>query len=241
MVRRLLALLIVLLPGLVQAQMAATLVADSVVVTSGGEALIADGNVEVFFDGTRMSARRITYDQSSDRLIVEGPVFIVAPDGTILAADAAELDPQLENGILQGARLVLDQQLQLASNQIDRVDGRYTQLYQVAATSCQVCADGETPLWEIRARRVVHDQDERQLYFDDAVFRVVGIPILYLPQMRLPDPTLQRATGLLTPRIPSNDSLGTGIKLPYFIRLGDHRDLTLTPYLSTSSPTRVRP
>ncbi len=235
--RHLLALILICLPFMASAQGAATLVADSVYVPAGGRILIAEGNVEVFYDGTRLSARRITFNQTTDSLTIDGPVFIVAPDGTILTADVAELDPKLENGILRGARLVLDGQLQLAANQIDRVEGRYTQLYQVAATSCHICETGETPLWEIRARRVVHDQDERQLYFDDATFRVIGIPIFYFPQMRLPDPTLARATGLLIPQLTSSDSLGFGIKLPYFIELGDHRDLTLTPFLSTSSTT----
>lgn len=235
--RFLVTLFLTLLPVLATAQGAATLVADSVFVPAGGQQLVAQGNVEVFFDGTRLSAQRITFDQEADRLTIEGPLFVTGPDGMIFTADEASLDPQLRNGILRGARLVLDEQLQLAASQIDRVEGRYTQLYQVAATSCQICETGETPLWEIRARRVIHDQDERQLYFDDASFRVAGVPIFWLPRMRLPDPTLERATGLLTPSLASSDSLGTGIKLPYFIRLGDHRDLTLTPYLSASTTT----
>ena len=237
MIRHLLAALLTLLPFLAHAQAAATLVADNVFIPAGGQSLVAEGNVEVFFDGTRLSARRITFDQASDRLIIDGPVFIVGADGTLFSADVASLDPQLENGILRGARLVLNEQLQLAANQIDRVDGRYTQLYQVAATSCHICAEGETPLWEIRARRVIHDSDEQQLYFDDATFRLMGVPIFYLPRMRLPDPTLARATGVLAPSLRNTDNLGFGIKLPYFIRLGDHRDLTLTPYLSTSTTT----
>lgn len=228
---------LMLLPADVRAQGAATLVADSVTIPAGGQQLVARGNVEVFYDGTRLSAQAITFDQATDRLIIDGPIFIVGPDGTIFTADQASLDPQLENGILRGARLVLDQQLQLGASQIDRVDGRFTQLYQVAATSCHICANGETPLWEIRARRVVHDQEERQLYFDDATFRVAGIPIFYLPRVRLPDPTLDRATGVMVPSISSSDTLGFGIKVPYFIRLGDHRDITLTPYLATSTTT----
>ena len=31
--------------------------------------------------------------------------------------------------------------------------------------------------------------------------------------------------------------MGTGLKLPYFIKLGDSRDLTLAPYLSTATRT----
>ena len=235
--RLLMAFAFILAPVLAQAQASATLVADSVFVPAGGNSLVASGNVEVFFEGTRLSAQRITFDQTTDSLQIEGPIFIVASDGTILTADAGSLDPQLKNGILRGARLVLNDQLQLAATQIDQVEGRYTQLYQVAATSCHVCANGSTPLWEIRAQRVIHDSEEQQLYFDNAVLRVSGVPIFYVPRMRLPDPSLRRATGLLIPSIASTDTLGTGIKLPYFIELGDHRDLTLTPYLSTSTKT----
>lgn len=236
----LLAALLALLPLLPQgaaAQGTATLVADSVSVPAGGDSLIAQGNVQVFYDGTTLTAQRITFDRTTDQLRIDGPILVTDGDGTVFTADQATLDPQLENGILRSARLVLDQQLQMAANQIDRVDGRYTQLYSVAATSCHICAEGETPLWEIRARRVIHDEAERQLYFDDATFRVYGLPIAYIPRMRLPDPTLRRATGLLIPSLRTTGDLGTGIKLPYFIRLGDHRDLTLTPYLSSSTTT----
>lgn len=236
--RRLLAtLLLVLMPAFAAAQGAATLVADNVTIPADGGQLIASGNVEVFYDGTRLSAARIIFDQAADRLIIQGPIFIQGPNGEIFTASQADLDPRLQNGILRGARLVLDQQLQLAANQIDRVGGRYTQLYQVAATSCHICQNGGTPLWEIRAQRVVHDTDEGQLYFDNAQLRVGGVPVFWVPRMRLPDPTVTRSTGFLIPGIRTTDLLGAGIKLPYFIRLGDHRDLTLTPYFSRNTST----
>jgi len=118
----------------------------------------------------------------------------------------------------------LDQQLQLAAHQINRAEGRYSQLYKVAVTSCHVC-DDRPPLWSIRAERVVHDTEERQLYFTNATLRLRDTPIFWLPRMRLPDPSLTRATGFLIPSLRTTDQLGTGLKTPYFIRLGDHRDV----------------
>lgn len=218
-----------------QAQGAASLLADSLFVNASGQ-LVAQGNVEVFYEGARLSASRITFDSASDRLIIEGPLFILAADGTLFEAEAATLDPQLSNGILQGARLVLDQQLQLAANQIDRVEGRYTQLYKVAATSCAICGD-RPPLWEIRAERVVHDDEARQMWFENATFRFRGTPILWIPRLRMPDPSQDRATGLMLPQLRTTDQLGLGLKLPYFIKLGDSRDLTLTPYVSSETTT----
>ena len=228
--RHILLLLCLLLPSLSVAQGAATLIADSVTL-NGEEQLIATGNVEVLYQDTRLRATQIIYDQPGDRLIINGPIVIQAADGTLLTADRASLDPQLENGMLQGARLVLNQQLQVASNQLDRRNGRYSQLYRTAASSCNVCA-GQSPLWSIRAERVVHDELEGQLYFDNATFLIKDVPVLWVPRMRLPDPTVERATGLLIPEQRNTTQLGTGIKLPYFITLGDHRDITLTPYLA---------
>ena len=224
-----------LLPVCALAQSAATLVADNVQLSADG-VLVATGNVEALYDGNRLTASRILYDQSTDRLEITGPIIIQTADGTILTASRAELDPRLENGILQSARIVLDQQLQLVANQIDRQDGRYSQLYKTAATSCHVCGN-RPPLWEIRAERVIHDEVERQLYFQNATFRIRGVPVLWVPRMRLPDPTLSRATGLLVPEQRNTTLLGYGIKLPYFITLGDSRDLTLTPYVSAETRT----
>jgi LPS-assembly protein len=58
-----------------------------------------------------------------------------------------------------------------------------------------------------------------------------------LPKLRLPDPTLDRAAGFLVPSLRTNSQLGTGLKLPYFIPIGDDKDLTLTPYFSSSTAT----
>ncbi len=214
----------------------ATLVADSLFITPDRQ-LIAEGNVEAYQGDVRLSARRITYDRASGTLSIDGPIRIEEDGEITILADAAQMDAGLQNGLLSGARLVLDQQVQMASLQMARVGGRYTQLYKTAVTSCHVCADGRPPLWQIRARKVIHDQVEQQVYFEDAQFRILDVPVLYLPAFRLPDPTLDRARGFLVPSVRTTSQLGTGVRLPYFIPIGDSRDLTLAPYVSSSTRT----
>lgn len=215
-----------------QAQDSATLIADRVSVTANNT-LLAEGNVEVLYQGRRLRASRLIYDRTSDRLQIEGPIVLADASGSFVLASAADLAADLTEGVLSSARLVLDQKMQIAAAEMRRVGGRYTELANTVASSCQVCANHPVPLWEIRARRVVHDQLKRLLYFDQAQLRFAGVPVFYLPALRTPDPTLARASGFLTPSLLTTSGLGTGLKLPYFITLGDHRDLTLTPYLST--------
>ena len=209
----------------------ATLVADSVRIDEAGR-LVAEGAVEALQGDTRLTAPRVIYDRSAERLTVEGPITIETEGDAVVLASGAELAPDLRDGLLRSARLVLDRRLQLGAAELNRVEGRYTQLTRVVASSCEVCAARPVPLWQIRAARVVHEEVERQLYFDDARFEVYGIPVFYLPRLRLPDPTVERATGFLVPQFVSTDELGWGVKLPYFFALAPDRDLTLTPYLA---------
>jgi len=210
----------------------ATLIADNIRFAQGEQAIRAEGSVEIFYQGARLRAASVVYDGASDRVQVTGPITLTEQTGrTIIFAEFAELSADLQDGVLRSARLVLDRQLQIAATEIERSDGRYTQLYQGVASSCEVCFDNPVPLWEIRARRVVHDRLERQLYFDDASFRVMGVPIAYAPRLRLPDPTLERSNGVLVPSLRVNDDTGTQLRVPYFITLGPSADLTLTPWL----------
>lgn len=214
----------------------AVLVADQVTV-EGGNALIARGNVLVQFQGASLTAQAVRFDQSTDQLTITGPIVLQNGPDQMILAEAAELSSDLQNGILRSARLVLQQQLQVAAVEINRSQSRYTSLSKVTASSCQVCANNPVPLWQIRAEQVLHDQKERQLYFTNAQVRIADIPVLYLPRLRLPDPTLKRATGFLAPKLRTRSSFGTGLLMPYFIRLGDHADLTLSPFLTTKTNT----
>lgn len=220
------------LPALAQDQ--ATLVADQMQITNDS-VLTASGNVEIFYQGQRLRAGSLRYDRTADSLAIDGPITLEDGTGSLILADQAQLSGDLTEGVLRSARIVMNQQLQLAAQQIDRVGGRYTRLGRSVASSCQVCAGNPTPLWEIRADQVVHDEVERQIYFQNATLRMGGVPVFYVPRLRMPDPTLDRARGVLTPSARTTSAFGTGIKVPYFIPIGDDKDLTLTPYFSTKN------
>ena len=214
------------------AQDRATLLADSIEL-DGDQRLIALGNVEIFFQGQSLHASRLSYDARLDALVIDGPIRLDDGNGNVLLAEQAQLSADLTTGILTSARLVLASRLQLAAAEIQRSGGgRYTGLAQVAASSCQICA-GAPPLWEIRARSVLHDSLEDQLYFTGAQLRFAGVPVFYLPRLRMPDPTVARAAGFLMPRLTSSTALGLGLRLPYFLPIGPSRDLTFTPYVTS--------
>lgn len=212
------------------------LVADSVFVT-GDNRLTARGNVEALGADTRLLASEIIYDATADKVFVKGPIRVYQGTDYVILADEAELDTDLRNGLLRSARLVLSQRTQLAATQINRVEDRYNVLTKTTVSACRVCESGEPALWSIRARRVVHDEKERQVYFDHASLLIRDVPVFYFPHLRMPDPTLDRARGFLIPSVRTTSLLSYGLKTPYFIPMGRSKDLTLTPYLSSETRT----
>ncbi|TBN52357.1 LPS-assembly protein LptD [Paracoccus sediminis] len=220
---------------------AATVLADSMVL-QGDRTLIAAGGVVVWYQGARLVASRIVVDGASGDLTIEGPIHLSRPGAAdpdseaILIAESGQLDRELQDGIIRGARLVLARELQLAARELTRTgNGRMTNLRYVIASSCQVCASNPTPLWEIRARSITHDAETRLITFDRPQFRAMGIPLAAAPfTLTAPDPTVERRTGFLRPEFRTTSGLGFGIKLPYFITLGDQADVTVTPYVSAS-------
>lgn len=218
----------------VRAQETATLIADRLEI-AGDSTLIADGAVEVFHQGRRLTASKVIYDQTTDRLRIEGPIRLTDEAGTtVIVAAQADLAADLTEGLMQSARIVLQEQLQVAAAELRRSGGRYMQLDNAVASSCRICNGSSTPLWEIRARRILHDTVERQIYFDHAQMRVGGVPVFYIPRLRMPDPSLDRSTGFLQPSLVARTDLGTGLTLPYFVTLGPSRDLTFSPTLTTT-------
>ena len=223
-------------PAAAQPAAPSSLIADRVEVSPEG-VLTATGSVEIVTEGTRLTATRLAYDRGTGRLDVAGPIRIEDARGNLVLADGAALDAELRGGIVRGVRLVVDAQLQIAAGELARSGPRFDTLTRAVASTCRVCAASPVPLWEIRARRIVHDRTERQIYFEGAQFRVAGVPIAYLPRLRLPGPGNDRSTGVLTPSLRTTSQLGTGLAVPFFIAPSPSLDLTITPYLSSETRT----
>lgn len=220
---------------------AATLLADYITL-SGDRTLTASGGVVVWYQGARLVADQVRYDGGTGAMTVTGPIHLTRPgqagteDEAILIADEAQLSQDMREGMLRGARAVLAREMQLAATEaVLSGNGRFTTLNHVVASSCRICAEDPIPLWEVRARQIVHDDELNVLVFDHPQLRAFGLPIGAWPgRVTAPDPTVDRMSGFLRPNFRTTSNLGFGVMVPYFKTLGLHADLTVTPYLSAS-------
>ena len=209
------------------------LLADTVDYNAPKQLLTAKGNVRIVSDGQVLSTDTVVFNQSTGQLTIPGGFTITNADGSILTGTDAELSSDLSKNVIKGARLLIANQFQMAADQAQYKDDRFKVLDRVVASTCYICKSNPIPFWQIRSNRVVHDELTKQLYFEHARLEFLGIPVFYAPRLRLPDPTVDRATGFLVPSFFTSDILKFGAKVPYFIEIDDHSDATVTAFVST--------
>ena len=101
-------------------------------------------------------------------------------------------------------------------------------------TLCDYRKNDKCPPWSIQANEMLHDKKKKTVYYDNAVIKVYDFPILFLPKLSHPDPTVDRRSGFLIPSFSDSKNLGSGFDIPYFWALGKDKDFTLRNNLFAS-------
>lgn len=201
--------------------------ADMLVDDQEAGTITAEGDVQVRYQGRTMRADRLVYDLQSGSILATGDVQIALEDGSVTYAEEIEADEAMNVGAARELRARLGDASTLAARQALRHGEGESELRNVIYTSCPICETGDRPpTWSLRARRAVQDRESRTISYQGAVLEVVGVPILYIPYIAHPDPTIERASGLLPPNIGRNRRLGTFYEQPYYWAISPSQDLT---------------
>jgi LPS-assembly protein len=209
-------------------------VADRVEYDTEANVLSAHGNVEVTRGERRLLADMLRYDQDADVMEAEGNVAIVEPNGDTLFADRVVLSGDLMEGVADQLRARLVDNSLLAAAGGRRTGGVRTELDRAVFSPCPLCEDSDAPpLWRLTARRVIHDQESRNISYRHAFFELYGVPIAYLPYFTHPDPTVERRSGFLAPSFGNDGILGLSVQPIYYFAPAPNYDVTLAPIFYT--------
>lgn len=195
------------------------------------ERVVAVGNVQIYYKGSTVQADKIIYDQRTKHLQAEGNVRLTSPEGVITYGDLIDLSDDLRNGFIDSLRLETAEQTRFAAARATRTEGNYTVLESGVYTACEPCRTDprKPPLWQVKAARIIHDQTEKMIYFEDARIEFFGVPLAYSPYLAAPDPTVKRKSGFLMPLITTNSIYGVGVETPYYLALAPSYDMTISP------------
>jgi LPS-assembly protein len=199
------------------------------------ERVSAVGNVQAYYNGATIEADRVIYDQKAKRLRAEGNARLTEPDGKVTYGEVIDLSDDYRDGFIDSLRLESADQTRMAAASANRSAGNYTVFQSGVYTACEACKEDpkKPPLWQVKAARIIHNQTEKMLYFEDAKIEFFGVPLAYFPYLSTPDPTVKRKSGLLMPIYSTNTNYGFAIETPYYFALAPNYDLTISPRVTT--------
>jgi LPS-assembly protein len=195
----------------------------------------AVGGVQIYYGGSTIEADRVIYDQTNKRLRAEGNVRLTEDSGNVTYGEVMDLTDDYRDGFVDSLHLETPDDTRMAATRADRSSGNYTVFHDGVYTACKPCLENpkKPPLWQVKAARVIHDQTEKMIYFEDAKLEFFGMPMAWLPYFSAPDPTVKRKTGLLMPSIGSSKIFGQAVEIPYYWALAPNYDATFSPMITT--------
>lgn len=191
--------------------------------------LTAQGQVEGRYQDKTLRADSVIYYLNTGQVIARGNVVLVQADGSSQYADKLELSNELEAGTATDFVARLPDGGVTAARFVARRENGEIELYNAYYTACEVCEEKPDPSWRIKARQVVQDKDSRTVQYRDATFELFGIPIFYSPYLAHPDPSAERASGILAPFLGISNATGFNARVPYYWAIDDYTEATITP------------
>ncbi len=201
----------------------------------------ARGDVEINQAGYTLYADTVSYNINQDMVTASGNVSLIAPDGNVVFADYMQLTGKMKSGAIQNLLMVSNDLSRTAAHSGTRRIGddgqQINELDHVVYSPCDTCAGSANPLWQIKAKRVVHDEQSHDITYRDATLEMWGVPVAYTPYFSNPDPTVKRRSGLLFPTMGSAANVGTYYTQPYYWVTSPNSDVTLAPMITTDDPS----
>lgn len=210
--------------------------AEKVSYDNDGNIFLAEGGVFLERDGQRLRADKVEWNRQTGEVVASGNVAATNPEGDIAYGDKITLTDSLKDGIVDNLLVVMEGGARFAANQGERLANGDMILRKAAYSPCPVEDENgcpKEPSWQVKAAQVYYNKATGKVRYKGARAELFGIPI--------PLPLLSHgvdnrpSSGLLVPSFRIDSVNGVDIQLPYYFRLAENRDLTITPHIYTET------
>lgn len=206
--------------------------ADELQNDGSADIVTASGNVEIIRDNLTLKADKVVYDRQTDHISAEGNIVLLEKNGNVIFADKIDLSDHIQNADVENIKVVLLDKTRLAAQSFHKKGDDTKILRKAVYSPCDNCR-GESPLWQLKAYKVLHDAENKNVEYQNAFLEIKGVPVLYTPYFSHPDPSVKHRSGFLPPRFMSNNYLGAAVQPQYFWDISPQENLTFNPIIST--------
>ena len=201
-----------------------------------GDRYLLSGNVEITFRNYVLHADTVTFDQGTGELEAQGHVHLSGGDSSeiidasrvvynVNAGTGRFYDVRgsigLTSGTLAGrAGVVSSGAFLFQGSLIVKTGPQNYDVYDGSVTSCTLAS----PDWLLSSKHITLENG--RAHARGTTFRLLGVPVFYLPYATHPVNTMQRQTGLLIPVLGQSSTKGLIVGDQVYFSLNRSADLT---------------
>lgn len=201
------------------------------------------GEVELESADTKIYADDVEAWVNEDRVVANGNVLFVQGNNRV-SADRADFNTKTRLGTFYNASgiasiqpprqtpqpgAVIAPQLVGAETDVyffgEEVEKIGPKKYRIKNGGFSTCVQ-PTPRWDLSADTIILNIDHYTM-LRQAIFKVKGVPMLYLPVLYYPTKEEDRATGFLIPSYSATTIRGQSIQAPFFWAINRSQDATV--------------
>ena len=194
-------------------------------------------------DGNVILTNMFNYNSIENILFSKGDIKLEDANKNIYRFKEIYIDEKMKKIIGSDAKIFLnDNSLKADERNNPRIfansvsiDKGITSVQKGVLTYCKFRDKDKCPPWELRAKKIKHNNSKKTVYYDKALLKIYDFPIFYFPKFSHPDPTVDRRSGFLVPTFTNSNNMGAGIDIPYFWNIADDKDITFTSRMHSSN------
>ena len=205
--------------------------ADTIEVLKDDNKINATGNTIIQTEEFLSTSDSLIYDKNLESIKTSGNIIIKDNLENYYFFDDFVSDKGFNKANGTNTRIRLSDGTRIVGKSFIRTDSNINEINNAEYTPClqNNYILKNCPGWKLSAKKVIHDEERQNIYYEGAILSILNVPILYSPFFSHPDPTVKKRSGLLMPTISSDNNLGNTFSIPYFYNISSNYDLTFTP------------
>ncbi len=186
-----------------------------------GDLLIAEGDVEIVWQGYHIFTDKIEFNRKTKDLIAEGNV-VMSSEESILTGKNLRINLKSRKGELEQVFGLMEPFVKYETDILNQVDKETFKYKKLKFTSCNQI----NPRWELNAKKGTIKRD-KYILMKSVVLKIKKIPVFYFPVLKFPLEKGGKTTGFLFPIIGNSNLRGFFILNSFFWNIKPNIDLTL--------------
>lgn len=210
--------------------------ADELVFDSVNNVITARGDVVLGVGGYVITGDQLIYRRASGDMDVVGNTSVTDPAGNVTRSPTLSLTGGMKRAVLNSMTITAYDGSRITADSAEFDQVLETILVNAEYAPCGECIDskGRRIGWSISAARIVQNNEDGSISFEQPTLSLVGIPVAWLPYLWLPDLSNEGLDRVPTPTFGYTDKIGLKAELSFSAYSSRWTDIILTPTLLTN-------